>query len=119
VLEHEIPKYDGDLGNPAFLGPLTSYNFAGRSKRSADTFPVSADEAGFPRRHSSRSPDCAASAATRPKGWRRPSTPEKLCSYFARNDAMNEVLRSILLTATFCLVKSLSGLRTTRLNPSQ
>jgi len=39
VLEYEIPKYDGDLGNPAFFVPLTQVQLCRKIETISRHFP--------------------------------------------------------------------------------
>ena len=79
VLEYEIPKYDGDMGNPCFFVPLTQSQ-VGRKVENIQSIGISqlnTDGLGFLTRLSSRWPGCVVSAAMPPRASPRRSTPKK------------------------------------------
>ena len=47
ILEYEIPKYDGDLGNPSFFVPLESSICQSKIKHLIDSFPSQKDKQWF------------------------------------------------------------------------
>ncbi len=47
ILEYEIPKYDGDLGNPIFFVPLESSICQDKIKHLIDSFPSQKDKQWF------------------------------------------------------------------------
>lgn len=47
ILEYEIPKYDGDLGNPNFYVPLESFICQQKIKYILDSFPSQKDKQWF------------------------------------------------------------------------
>ncbi len=47
ILEYEIPKYDGDLGNPSFFVPLESSICQAKIKHLIDSFPSQKDKQWF------------------------------------------------------------------------
>ena len=47
ILEYEIPKYDGDLGNPSFFVPLENSICQDKIKHLIDSFPSQKDKQWF------------------------------------------------------------------------
>jgi len=71
VLEYEIPKYDGDLGNPNLFVPLPAATCQRKVELLLEQFPTTAGSRPTP---SGRCCACAASSRTRRQGSPRPST---------------------------------------------
>ena len=47
IFEYEIPKYDGDIGNPNFFIPLSEANKQQKTKNLLEYFPSQGDKQWF------------------------------------------------------------------------